>query len=154
MAIGEIGFLAGWWGALGVAAVVGLILLITRLVEILVEKHDKMANKPKLALSYEKEYLKHELYEELFYINKYREQLNKGEWPKEMEEKFEIACEKGTSAGLDSEGDLYTYKKEFLRLKDKFRKKKDKKDDQKGTPQNDDKTEGTEGEEKNGDDKK
>lgn len=127
MAIGQISFLAGIWGTLGVITIIALIVGIIALAEWFDKWKTKHENKPNMALGYEKEYLKRQYYEELFYINKYRDQLQKGEWPREMDEKFEFAIEKETSAGLDSEGFIYTYKKSFLRLKDKFRKSKDEK---------------------------
>lgn len=83
-------------------------------------------------------YIKKGYFEELALLNKYKEQIKKGEWPDELNDKFEWS-EFGNACSTDEDGSIYYYKKTFLTLKNKYKKKEKKEPEAKEENKEDDK---------------
>lgn len=89
--------------------------------------------KAKTVLGDRETYIKKQMFEELVYIEKYKKELEQGEWPTEMDKKFEYSEPKSKEiiCEITEEGLRLRPKRRFLRLKECFRKKQQPKDDTK-----------------------
>ena len=123
-------FLIGVICTLSVAAVIGVIAFIAKVAKSISNKRESNKRKAKTVLSDRETYLKKQMYEELAYIEKYKKQLEQGEWPSEMDKKFEYeeSKNKGYVCEVTEEGIVIKPRKRFLRLKECFKQTK-KKDD-------------------------
>ncbi len=128
----------GFWGMMGVALAAAAAFAIIRLIMLVVDEFSNSENKAKAVLDNREYYLKKEMYEELGYIKKYMTQLEKGEWPFEMNRKFEYmeTKEKGWRLEETEDGLMLKAPKRLLKLKDKF-KTKNKTKDEVETPKDD-----------------
>lgn len=116
-------FAEGFYVTLGVLIAVLLIVGIVMLVKYLVEESEERSNKAKRILKDLNTYVKKQMYEELYYINKYKQQLENGKWPGEMNEKFE-ELDSDTEifdTTFNEEGEIEKKKIRLLKLKDCFK---------------------------------
>ena len=124
-------FLIGIACTLGVVAVIGVAIIIIGIIRRISDNMDSRESKAKTVLGDRETYLKRQMFEELSYIKKYQKQLEKGEWPSEMNKKFEYeeSKNKGYVCEVTEEGIVIKPRKRFLRLKECFKhnKKKDAK---------------------------
>ncbi len=111
---------------LGFAMAIVLILGVGRIVMEVIDRVkseiDKLKKRPKFVLDNWETYVHKGYFEELAIFSKYKKQLEKGEWPDELEGMFEWV-DTGKAAKTDGFGDMYFYKKSFLTLKSKYKNK-------------------------------
>jgi hypothetical protein len=97
------------------------------------EKKEAREKKAKTVLEDRDIYLKKQMFEELSYIEKYKKELQQGEWPREMDEKFEYNEPKSKDFifEISADGFIFKRRKRFLKLKECFKNKQQPKDDPK-----------------------
>ena len=126
-------FLTSFVGTFGVLVAIGVIVGIGMLIKRATEKKEAREKKAKTVLEDRDIYLKKQMFEELSYIEKYKKELQQGEWPREMDEKFEYNEPKSKDFifEISADGFIFKRRKRFLKLKECFRKKQQPKDDTK-----------------------
>lgn len=122
--------------AIGVAIAVGA--AIYTLVEHIITKYKHRGDKAKFVLNNWKTYIAKGYFEELQLLNKYKKELEKGEWPDELADKFEWS-DFGKGADTNNWGEICYYRKSFLTLKNKYKKDKEKAEEPKETESKDNK---------------
>ena len=132
-------FLIGIVCTLGVLAAIVLVTIIIAFIKRVNDKMDSRKSKAKTVLGDRETYLKRQMFEELAYIKKYKKQLEQGEWPSEMDRKFEYDKPKSRElvCEITSDGLIFKRRKRFLRLKESF-KNTQKKDDKAKEPKTED----------------
>ncbi len=135
-------FYNGFHSTLGVVlAITVTVAVVSILYAIGKEIRDYIKNrgaKAKFVIDNWDKYIKKGYFEELALLNKYKEQIKKGEWPDELNDKFEWS-EFGNACSTDEDGSIYYYKKTFLTLKNKYKKKEKKEAEAKEENKEDDK---------------
>lgn len=112
------GFLATI-GVLLALAVIGFAIYgIHRLARYCTRMAELEKNKVNFVLQNWNTYIAKGYFEELALLNQYMKELKKGNWPEELNDKFEWV-DSGKGIDTDLFGDMYYYKKKFLTLKGK-----------------------------------